>query len=322
MEGMIGDIISSEFEVHRKTVSKVFGPGFQTMDGWKTFLHQNLRDSVANKLGSLDWGVESFQALYVACWIHQPVEKGTFMINLSNMGTQSKYAMATAYKNMKKRPSSHLGGTGRSASPGWAFLKGYKELLIQIEETKGTQHMMLKCEGHTTGPAGFIPHLQSYFHKKKYGKGKTASEALNKMAHQSPLVAARAAENYNKGYEELVNKVLGIKGRTATIRDVTCELFDKAGFDTAHPELFVTAGNDVLGEELHRFCTLSEAKMTPLGARWNNLVLTESMLKDLRLLGDTLKKDGEAITPRVFNEVRVTPVEIDQSLRMFYSYTE
>lgn len=322
MEGQIAELIGSDYQHHKNIVHEVFGPGFQSLTDWRGFLRGTLNDDVSMMLGagSHRWSVKSFQALFIACWIHQPVEKGTFMINLSSLGPQQIGVIKDAYKkHLYGRKSSHLSGSGRSASKGWAFLNGYHELLVQMEDTKSIPHLLLKSEGHTTGPSGVIPHLQSWVHKRRTGEGLMASEALNELARHTPMVTGRAAENYANAYKSLLKDVLGFHGKEVTIRDMTGALFAKANYQRYPDEIFLTASNQELGDALHQYCDDCSGPSGGLAFRIAGKV-TDEMLTDLRILGDTLKKDGDQFMPRVFNEVRVTPQQVDQSLRAFYAY--
>ena len=79
MDGKIAELIGSDSPENMATVSAVFGSQFQTMGDWRAFLRVNLNGSVSSMLKSNvnKWQVKSFQALYIACWINHPGEKGT-----------------------------------------------------------------------------------------------------------------------------------------------------------------------------------------------------------------------------------------------------
>jgi hypothetical protein len=69
------------------------------------------------------WQLPTFQALYVACWLHHPVEKGTYLIDLSGVPVGQMAILNAAYQqHLSGRRSSHLSGAGRSAGAGWEFL--------------------------------------------------------------------------------------------------------------------------------------------------------------------------------------------------------
>jgi hypothetical protein len=322
MEGQIAELLHSEYPHHKEIVREVFGPRFHDLASWRSFLRGTLNDNASSMLRAptARWQVSSFQALFIACWIHKPVEKGTFMINLMGLSVAQRDQIKEAYKKrLYGRKSSHLSGSGRSASKGWEFLNGYHELLVQLEETRGKPYMLLKAEGHTTGPSGVIPHLQSWVHKKKHGEGLMASEALNQLAKFTPMVAGRAAENYGKAYKELLKEVLGFHGKEVTIRDMIGVLFEKANYHVYPASLTMTENNHEVGLALEHYCNDASIPGAGINFRIGGKV-TDEMIADLRLLADTLKADGDVFMPRVFNEVRVNPAEIDQSLNYFYTY--
>ena len=323
MEGQIGELLTSGYKHHQDVVRDVFGPRFQHMEHWRSFLRATLNDNVSAQFALPDWrwSEKSFQALFVACWIHHPVEKGTFMINIEGIGSLQREVVKDAYnKHLYGRKSSHLSGSGRSASKGWKFLNGYKELLVQYEETKGTPYLMLKTEGHTTGASGVLPHLRSYVHKLKHGEGLMASAALNQLAGFSSMVEGRAAENYSKGYEKLLADVLGFKGRDVTVRDMIGVLFHKANYTFYPSDLPMSATNRDLGNALDRYCQdASHVGQGGIHYRMGEKI-TGDMISSLRDLAGTLKSDGDVTMPRVYREIRVIPQEVDRSLDIFYNH--
>ena len=67
---------------------------------------------------------------------------------------------------------------------------------------------------------------------------------------------------------------------------------------------------------LARYCDTPAT--TGIANRFNlNGKLTPGMINSLRGLSDTLVKDGANSGERVFQEVRVTPMELDGSIRNF-----
>ncbi len=320
MQGQIAQLISSHAQADRQVVQNVFASGFQTMGHWRAFLRANLGDCVTQfRAPAFRWNVATFQALYVACWIHHPVEKGSYMIDLGGLSPSKRDVIKSAYaSHCTGRKSSHLSGAGRSASKGWNFLKGYHELLIQFEETKGRPYLFLKAEGHTTGMSGIIPHMQSWIHKKKHGEGLQASAALNALSVTSPLVESRAAENYGKGYNKLLKDVLKLSGRNVTVREMMPALFKKTGYNKFTPAFTMTATNRQLGDALSRYCQ-EASHVGAGGVRYRNAgQITTEMVSDLRKLAGTLQSDGDVSLRRVYREIRLKPTEIDASLQVFY----
>jgi hypothetical protein len=314
MKGAIKDLLISTDPHEMLTVQEVFGDDFQTRDHWLEFITNNLVGGMPTshfRAPANAWRVGSFQALYVACWIHHPVEKGTYMISLA--GLRDPTIVKTAMKDqLSSRKSSHLSGKGYSAKKRWHFLKGYEELLVQYEgDSTGTPFLMLKSEGHGTGIGSVVPHLQSWRHKVKHGVGLQASAALNNLAKTNALIALRNAENYDKDYESLL-KLLGFKDlKNTTVRQMFIALCRTSGFHNGIPS---TASNRAVGEALADFCHANSANNSRfnLGGK-----LTLGMIASLRGLSATLLRDTHHTGERVFQEVRVTPMELDGSLRNF-----
>ncbi len=321
MNGQIAGLIVSPVATDREQVRRVFGPKFQDIASWRSFLRTTLNSDVSAQLAApiARWNVKSFQALYVACWIHHPVEKGSYMISLDQLSNNQRDVIEMAYKkHCSGRKSSHLSGKGRSASKDWNFLAGYKELLVQYEATKGKPYLFLKSEGHTTGLSGIIPHMQSWVHKNKHGVGKQASPALNALANPvsawAGAIEGRAAENYAKGYGKLLKDVLKLSGKRVTAREMMKALFQLTNFQ-APANFETTHTNQQLGALLTQFCS------TGVTAQRAQQSITMDMITDLRKLAQSLNDDGAIHMARVFREIRANPSEIDASLDVFCSTT-
>ena len=214
-------------------VKDIFTDRFQTAHQWCDYLltHFGGTMSVNTILNRGDWGVADFQALYIACWLFYPLEKGSYMIPL----TASQRANAKGgYGKLGVRATSHLHHHGRSAGQDWRFLKGYTELLVQMEgggkhSPEISPHLFLKNEGH---PAVSVGHMMSYFHKLRHGTGDVANEAIQRVIkEQAQLgidlgIAGRAAENYSKGYQKVLTAV-GLTGATVTAQAAIVEMFNQ-----------------------------------------------------------------------------------------------
>ena len=173
MLGSIGQVVkfaSLGSETAHQLVTSVFGPGFQTPQGWADFLDRNIPardiDTLLNRTPGF-WQRENFQALYVACWIFHPVEKGSYMLQLKPAhygNVKGAYVRLVQSGELQKRTSSHLSKKGASAHEGWDFLQGYKELLVQLEgETTSAPYLFLKCEGHPmAGAISTLKHALSF----------------------------------------------------------------------------------------------------------------------------------------------------------------
>ncbi|MCA9062329.1 MAG: hypothetical protein KDA96_04705 [Planctomycetaceae bacterium] len=332
MNGQLAELIASSSSSDRAIVRSVFEEQFQDIRTFRSFLKSALNDRVNSMLSSpLDrWTVRSFQALFIACWVHHPVEKGSFMINLAGLPEAQRDVIQSAVRaRLKSRASSHLSKQGYSASSGWAFLKGYAELLVQYETIGGGHYLFLKAEGHTTGLGGIIPHLRSWHHKNKTGEGLTASPALNTLASAgNPMVTedGRAAENYASGYKKLVKQVLGLKGTTLTVRDVIPKLYEYTKYE-GHGGLSAGVNgtsNQNLGVSLSNFCKhVEKARTNPArpgrSADTRLQEITDDMLKDLKELARQLREDGSGKIHRIYKEIHAKPAELDSSLDVFYA---
>jgi hypothetical protein len=142
MNGEIDNLIVSKVPTDVAQVQSVFGPNFRNIGAWRSFLRSTLNDNVTSQLSApeMRWNEKSFQASFVACWMHHPVEKGSFMIDLSAVPPPQRSTIESAMKkHCSGRKSSHLSGSGRSATNDWEFLNGYKELLEGVLEFHGKQ---------------------------------------------------------------------------------------------------------------------------------------------------------------------------------------
>jgi len=321
MRGAIAEFLSSPLSGDTE-LKKLFGPAFQSLEDWKTFIRQGLSlNSVTNQMCSHRWDVKTFQALYVACWVHNPVEKGTFMIQIPD-GCAARVQTAIT-ECCTKRKSSHLSGKGYSASKGWNFLKHYHELLVQFEKTGNQYFLFLKAEGHTTNTSAIVPHAASWAHKEVYGYGKTASPELHKLASEKPdLVSSRSAENYAKGYKALLKEVLGLSGKKVLVHEMLDKLYKVTGFChctsvSVITKVSVASTSFELGRSLEEFCkAASRAGPYRMAGK-----ITEDMIKDLEAIAKTLMKDPpDKLTPRVYEEIRTTPYELDSSINYFLAY--
>ncbi len=318
MNGAIAQLLLKR--EYQQQVKLIFQPQFQSYPGWVAYLMQMLpQGSVYDQIRAPanKWTRQSFHALYIACWIHHPMEKGTFMIDISCLRDHQYEAWKKQvfYPLLNWRKSSHLSGTGRSAAEGWAFLNGYSELLVQKEKTNGKRYLLLKAEGHTTGIGGIVPHLRSWWHKREHGEGLMASPALHSAASLTSGIGEqidlRAAENYGKGYKKLLKDELNLKGKMITVREMIPVLFKKYNHPLDVRDLSVfsqNATNQDIGVALQKFCNTTG----PTAG------VDAAAIKDLRELAATLIHDGARKVDRVYCEVRVTPEEVDDSLHAFF----
>jgi hypothetical protein len=325
MNGQIAAFLVSADPMEVSLRRAIFADRFQDIGAWRSFISAQLNSTVSARLAApaSTWRVESFHALFMAAWIHHPTEKGSYMIDLGGLSVAQRAQIDMAFKSQcTSRKSSHLGGSGRSASRNFDFLKGYAELLVQNDSIKGRPFLFLKAEGHTTGLSGVVPHVRSYLHKRKTGEGLQASPFLAAKAVEVPgLIEPRAAENYSKGYEKLLKK-LKLKGTMVSARDMAEALFRATGFrpnGNADIATFVMVStNQQLGTALISYCDAA----TVVGAgclrhRGAGGFVTGEMIRDLRQLAQSLLADGAATRHRVHREIIATPAEIDASLATF-----
>lgn len=330
MYGTIGQVIhfaSMGAPTARQMVQSVFGPAFQTPRGWADFLdtYIPMRDvGVLLNRSPGFWHRENFQALYVACWIFHPVEKGSFMVQLGrteHQNVRGAYDRLLQSGELQSRISSHLSGRGASAHEGWAFLHGYGELLVQIEgERTGGPYLFLKCEGHPMdGMISTLKHGASFLVKKLTHAGTTASPALHNLAKSSTTVEARAAENFGKTYEKLQGK-LGLSGTEVTVGEVIAKLWQKAGFTHSLPAQTLAdthaLGRAMLGPQgIIAVFRKQAAQLKKAG-----IDFTPKLEKELTDLAERMVATAVAHPQQHYHELRVTPQELTQALTAFSSY--
>ena len=335
MNGLVGHTVrgsSLGLASAQQHMTEIFGPTFINAAGWTAALNHMPGGNVTmvlNRAGGF-WTRECFQALYIACWIHHPTEKGNYMIKLAPNqadNVRQAYNQLLAAGAIKSRVSSHLSKTGASAGQGLDFLKGYKELLVQIEgEAAGNPYLFLKCEGHAMdGLVSTGKHVQSWYVKKRTGKGITASPALNEWAKHSDVVEERAAENYSPEYKAFL-KQLGLSGKLVTVQQVITTLYEKCD-SPALPGFNANLLTQVQGDT-H---ALANAMLAPHGILFSlrfmqntlagkKIIYNDQVEQELRDIATRMGATASPQTEQVYNEIRVTPAEVDQSLHAFNGY--
>jgi hypothetical protein len=323
------DALASAIRDQVDEVTEIFETGFQRPQQWIKYIHKSFGtppdvDSLINtaaRWGDKNQSLKSFQALFVACWICYPVEKGSYMIHLP--GNQN---IPNGHNTLDTRWSSHVSEkNARNASAGFEFLQGYRELLVQIEG----DFLFLKAEGHSSMS---LKHMASYVNKVRTGAGKTASPALNNFARQYPnLIAERAAENYGTAYEALLKK-LKLTGKEIDVRTATDKMIKKCRKDdlTTFRALLVQAGLPPDTTDTQRYTNraighlLTEviipfAKGLSDKSKFGKQV--QSAEDDLLGIAAKLWEDkgmwGFNTTPRLFQELRLRPDVITTGLQAF-----
>lgn len=330
MHGTIGQVIrfaSLGAPTAQQMVQTVFGPDFQNPQGWTGFLDRNIpgRDvEILLKRAPGFWHRENFQALYIACWIYHPVEKGSYMIQLGPAeyaNVRDAYLRLVQSGELQSRISSHLSKKGASAHEGWDFLQGYHELLVQIEgERGGAPYLFLKCEGHALdGAISTLKHGMSWVVKIATGAGQTASPALNNLARGSTTVEARAAENFGKSFKK-VQKKLGLSGKEVTVGEVVNGLWKKAGFPNPLPAQ-VTANTHSLGRAMlgpQGIIAVLRKQAGPL--KKAGIDFSAKLETELKELAERMVATAVAHPQQHYHEVRVTPRELNQALTAFSAF--
>ena len=329
MFGTIGQVI--KFAAYgapaaQKVVREVFGANFQTSQSWTMFLDRYIPGGQVERLLNRApgfWNRENFQALYVASWIFHPVEKGSYMIQLSAAeyaNVRGAYDGLIQNGELQARISSHLSKRGASAHEGWAFLQGYHELLVQIEgERTSAPYLFLKCEGHALeGFTSTLLHAKSWVTKTVTGAGDTASPALHNLAQKSTTVELRAAENFGKSYKKLQQK-LKLSGKEVSTAEVVNGLWLKCGFRSPLPAAVMgnthSLGNAMLGTQgIIAVFRKEKAQLKKAGIDFD-----AELEKELTELAERMKGTAVAHATQHYHEVRVTPAELTQALAVFFS---
>jgi type IV secretory pathway TrbD component len=315
MDGNVAGFLFSTNKYDVAEKAKIFEKDFQHAANWLAFFRKNLTGgSVVQQLHSSYWCAACFQGLFVACWLHHPTEKGTYMIDLSRLPGPHILNIQHAISGLPSRPSSHMSGKGHSASSGWKFLKGYSELLIQFEATSAAPSLLLKVEGHQLWSLmGFCPHAIGYVKKEWMpkrlggGSGLTANSALKSMARTDPRIESRAAENFEEAYKKFIKLVGGNK--SMTIRQLIQTMHER--FEGEVDDSVSTMDAGQLG---HRLSVLMIAHREKL------VEIHPQLLSDLQGMVIALRQDAKQITDRVFKEVRATGEAIDASIANFSSF--
>ena len=328
MNGAVGSYIyaaSLGVPTAQRHIVEVFCDDFQSPAGWGRMLDnmpgRNV-DTLMNRKGAW-WTRECFQALYVACWIHHPVEKGSYMIQLTPThyaNVKDAYVQLLQSGGLQARISSHLSKKGASAHEGWNFLKGYGELLVQIEgETTNAPYLFLKCEGHALESGlsfSTIMHGASWVVKEITGSGVTASEALKQWASFSATIEGRAAENFSNDYKKLL-KQLSLSGSRITVDQVIEALHKKAGFNHGIPDN-LKRNTTMLGQAMlgpGGFIALFKRQRTVL--KQKGVDFDDKIEKELKGLAERMVDTSTPHSVQHFNEIRVTPADLDASLATF-----
>jgi len=336
-------------------VSDIFTDRFRTAHQWTDYLltHFGGTMSVNTVLNRGDgWRAGDFQALYIACWIFYPLEKGSYMIPLT---AAQRTNVKSGYEKLGLRATSHLHKHGRSAGAGWKFLEGYTELLVQMEgggkhSPEISPHLFLKNEGH---PAVSVGHMMSYWHKLRHGTGNVANDAIQRVVNEQKHlgidlgIAERAAENYSGPYQKVLD-ALGLPGAAVTAQTAIVEMFTQCRAAAASkgqlaPTLSAGLGKGGLQAAMaeHGVGGLDNAQMgsmiedvllpfaraasgttfgdAKLGRLFAAMVAAEA---DLKTLAGHLRADaqrtGSERSVRYFQEIVVAPKAIDAGLAAAY----
>jgi len=323
----ICEILYNAFE--REISQRLFGPDFQSYGAVCSYLEKHfgacnnqIHDFIANKTTKSDWSTSDFHALYIACWIYKPLEKGTYFLRLTDWEARK---VRVGFEKLPTRKSSHLDGKGRSAHSGWAFLAGYEELLVQWHKMGDRTYLMLKAEGHTTGIASLYPHMKSWYHKSKTGAGLMANESLHELAvsDNSPVLE-RAAENYSKEYKSFLKKLGKARGikklqkATTSVRDMLSALTGQN---------WTLKTNRQVRLELERLASLILMAQVSGDADVDFLSFIDdsekmAMQKQFQRFAKLFELENrpDAVYQRFFEEVHVNPDQISNAVEEFVEW--
>ena len=307
--------------VRNPEIMALFVPPFDHPAHWISFIEEYFGTdapvssySVTRILNyAAQWHSHRFRALYIACWICHPVEKGSYMIRLT---PEQKAAAQASADQLTWRASSHLASTSRSARGGedFQFISGYGELLVIVEG----DFLFLKMEGHN---AMSISHMSSWVTKIRTGEGEVANELLNRKAKEGRFgIQGRGAENYSHPYKALI-MALGMSGKMVTFAQVIAALRQKFPTVSIPPG----GGEQALRgyfDNLYRFAGMSNPLVLSrefldilLDARKDIMGIISDLVADERRLGPG-GLDNFGVN-RIFREIRMTPEEIDGKLTRF-----
>ena len=299
-------------------IMQLFATPFDHFTKWVAYLKEHFGPGEklsVNRVLDLQerWHSARFQALYVACWIYHPLEKGSYMIQLTDQ--QRANAEASAGK-LTWRKSSHLSSTSYSARGGkdFKFIRGYGELLVLVEGN----FLFLKMEGHA---ASSPSHLKSWVTKIRTGAGETSNQHLNDLTNDSKWgITQRGAENYSKSYKALL-KALGFSGKMVTFEQVIRKL--RQTFPTVH--IPPGDGAAALREYLKKLYVMINANHLVLRSIYYQPLMDaradmEGIIRDLEQDDRRMPTDGvdHMGVDRIFREVRIAPERIDRKLQKFY----
>jgi len=283
------------------------------------------------------WHAAGFQALYIACWVYQPLEKGSFMIKLTPQQLENA---RRSVKGMGTRTSSHLTAQSYTAAGGalkhFGFIQGYDELLVILQD----DWLFLKMEGESSSHP---MHWGGFLNKAVTGHGFISNEYLNKLPENNIYgIVGRAAENYNSKYEELLKKLQvpnkqgrmvslkEAKGKMVTIMDMFNALMREFDYrEEAHSKFRTTYGffnnssNINVDGAITELCSkgdnsgnrrLKELSIA-LRAAKNDI---KGIVESVRAASRRMPKHGNEVDiDQIFHEVRVEPSEINKSLNEF-----
>ena len=330
----------------------VFAVRFRTAEGWLAYIDENFvsqkASSILNSTAPV-WTEQEFQALYVACWIYQPVVKGSYMIKLSLQQAENAQA---GFDNLTARWSSHLNQKidGATAGEGFKFLRKYKELLVKLEALNGHTYLFLKSEGHATSDPR---HVGSWVTKKLTGAGNDVNPEFVRIVEENEQlgISKRGAENYSPEYRKLLKflsrnfkKTMKKHGEVVSVREVVPALIEecrklirerqattktagqfestlirKAGGSKPN---FSTIPNYKVAGAFDAVLLFAEMSLPNLNSRlidggWVYSTqfgeILEAAYDDLKTMADELRRDPDR-SVRYFQEITVTPDMVDERL--------
>lgn len=292
---------------------QIFGPNFQNYGDFCSYFEKHYGttyDIHRVLMTKRKWSAEDFHALFIACWIYKPMEKGTYFFRMTSA---EAHKVKVGFETLPTRKSSHLSGKGRSAHAGWAFLKGYAELLVQWHNTGSRTYLMLKAEGHTTSLSSIVPHMKSWNHKRKHGEGLRASDALHATTGPGSPIISRGAENFSTDYKTFL-KELGDKSGNPKLKKATTSVRDMLNALTGKSD-WSRQPNKKVRQQLEALSTWPQGN-------YNEIKLNTAVKEQFKRFATLFELDNrpDAIYQRFFEEVHVNPNQLSNAVKEFMTW--
>lgn len=257
-----------------------------------------------------------------------------------------KESLIEKIRKLPSRSSSHLSGHGYSAAKGFKFIKGYDELLVQIEEYKSETYLYLKMEGHLAFQSEHIRktilpatlHGFAYLTKLLTGSGVTRNRTLKELAKNRPDLVFGERKEYRSGYPAKLAGKIYQKNENLYTNELyvgAMEVFKAflavANIAPANPIRENDVSEAFINDSIRRFeaSLTDKAVLKKMGAiGWkNNLSFLHGkrpshhveknkakLLKDFKTLATTLKEEKNKFNG-IHTEVHVGITDVLETLK-------